>query len=141
MEGLPMSNEAVEQRVDALRQTIVALVRRDGPDLSARQMSVFLTSILEDESQTVRGLAANLKVSKSAITGALDRLAEFDLVRREIDPDDGRSTLVQRTMAGAGFLRDLKKIVADSGKVTDTMPSNAGSKAPPWATGAIRATF
>jgi DNA-binding MarR family transcriptional regulator len=136
-----MKTELAQQRIHALHQTIVALVRRAGPDLSARQMSVFLTSYLEDESQTVRGLAANLKVSKSAITGALDRLAEFDLVRRKIDPDDRRSILVQRTMAGAGFLRDLKKIVADSGKVTDTMPSNAGSNAPLWATGAIRAAF
>src|ERR1700722_12289627 len=83
MEGLPMSAEAVEQRVDALRQTIVALVRRDGPDLSTRQLGVFLTSYLEAEAQTVRGLAANLNVSKPAITHALDRLSEFDLVRRK----------------------------------------------------------
>jgi DNA-binding MarR family transcriptional regulator len=137
----PMNSELTEQRIHALRQIIVALVRRDGPDLSARQMSVFLTSYLEDEPQTVRGLAANLKVSKSAITDALDRLAEFDLVRREIDPDDRRSILVQRTMAGAGYLRDLKKILAEARKVADTMPSNAGRNAPPWATGAIRATF
>jgi DNA-binding MarR family transcriptional regulator len=130
-----------DRRIHALRQTIVALVQRDGPDLSARQMSVFLTSYLDDESQTVRGLAANLNVSKPAITHALDRLTEFDLVRRKIDPLDRRSILVQRTMAGAGFLRDLKKIVANSGKVTDTMSSNADRSAPPWATGAIRATF
>jgi DNA-binding transcriptional regulator GbsR (MarR family) len=91
MEGSPMSTEAVEQRVDALRQTIVALVRRDGPDLSARQLGVFLTSYLEAEAQTVRGLAANLNVSKPAITRALDRLTEFDLVRRKTDPLDRRS--------------------------------------------------
>ena len=120
-----MRIDVAEQRADALRQTLVALVRRDGPDLSARQMAVFLTSYLEDESQTVRGLAANLNVSKPAITRALDRLTEFDLVRRKTDPLDRRSILVQRTMAGAGFLRDLKKIVANSGKVTDTMPGNA----------------
>jgi DNA-binding MarR family transcriptional regulator len=140
-EGLPMSTEAVEQRVDALRQTIVALVRRDGPDLSARQLGVFLISYLEADAQTVRGLAANLNVSKPAITHALDRLSEFDLVRRKTDPLDRRSVLVQRTMAGAGFLRDLKKIVAEAGKAAHTMPNNAGRNAPPWATGAIRATF
>jgi len=44
-----MRTEAVEQRVDALRQTIVAPVRRDGPDLTARQMGVFLTCYLEEE--------------------------------------------------------------------------------------------
>jgi DNA-binding MarR family transcriptional regulator len=100
-----MSTEAVEQRVDAFRQTIVALVRRDGPDLTARQMGVFLTCYLEEEAQTVRGLAAKLNVSKPAITRALDRFSELDLVHRKTDPLDRRSILVQRTIAGAAFLR------------------------------------
>jgi len=99
-----------------LRETIIALVRRNGPDLSARQLGVFLTCYLEIEAQTVRGLAAKLNVSKPAITRALDRLSEFDLVRRKTDPLDRRSVLVQRTAAGAGFMRDLKKILADAGK-------------------------
>jgi DNA-binding MarR family transcriptional regulator len=123
MEGLPMSTDTVEQRVDTLRQTIVALVRRDGPDLSARQFGVFLTSYLEEEAQTVRGLAAKLDVSKPAITRALDRLSEFDLVRRKTDPLDRRSVLVQRTMAGAGFLRDLKKILGEADKEAQRAPS------------------
>ncbi len=121
---LPMNTDATE-RVDVLRQTIVALVRRDGPDLSARQLGVFLTSYLEDEAQTVRGLAGKLNVSKPAITRALDRLSEFDLVRRKTDPLDRRSVLVQRTMAGAGFLRDIKKILADAGKETARMPTQS----------------
>jgi DNA-binding MarR family transcriptional regulator len=125
MEDLAMSMEAIEQRIDVLRQTIIALVRRDGPDLSARQMGVFLTSYLENEAQTVRGLAANLHVSKPAITRALDRLAEFDLVRRKTDPLDRRSILVQRTMAGAGLMRDLKKIIGDADKATQRAPSTA----------------
>jgi DNA-binding MarR family transcriptional regulator len=103
-----MTTESVEQRVDVLRQTIIALVRREGPDLSARQLGVFLTSYLEDEAQTVRGLAAKLNVSKPAITRALDRLSEFDLVRRKTDPLDRRSVLVQRTISGTIFLRDLR---------------------------------
>jgi DNA-binding MarR family transcriptional regulator len=123
MEGLPMSTDTVEQRVEALRQTIVALVRRDGPDLSARQFGVFLTSYLEEEAQTVRGLAAKLNVSKPAITRALDRLSEFDLVRRKTDPLDRRSVLVQRTIAGAGFVRDLKKILGEADKTAQRAPS------------------
>jgi DNA-binding MarR family transcriptional regulator len=121
--NIQMATEPVEQRVDALRKTTVALVRRDGPDLTARQMGVFLTSYLEEESQTVRGLAAQLNVSKPAITRALDRLSEFELVRRKTDPLDRRSVLVQRTVAGAAFLRDLKKILTDAGKVAETVPS------------------
>jgi DNA-binding MarR family transcriptional regulator len=120
-----MVTESIEQTVDVLRQTIVALVRRDGPDLTARQLSVFLICYLEGEAQTVRGLAAKLNVSKPAITRALDRLSEFDLVRRKQDPLDRRSVLVQRTMGGAGFLRDLKKILADASKDATRVPAMA----------------
>lgn len=121
-----MINVPIEQRVDALRQTIVALVRRDGPDLTARQLGVFLTSYLEDGSQTVRGLAANLNVSKSAITRALDRLSEFGLVCRKADPHDRRSILVQRTLAGVGYLRDLRRIIAEADKGVESNPNKAG---------------
>src|SRR5580692_10463750 len=109
-----MATESVEQRVDVLRQTIIALVRRDGPDLSARQLGVLLTSYLENEAQTVRGLAAKLNVSKPAITRALDRLSEFDLVRRKTDPLDRRSVLVQRTPPGMAFLRELRGYLRDA---------------------------
>jgi DNA-binding MarR family transcriptional regulator len=120
-----MVTESIEQMVDVLRQTIVALVRRDGPDLTARQLGVFLTCYLESEAQTVRGLAAKLNVSKPAITRALDRLSEFDLVRRKTDPLDRRSVLVQRTVSGTAFLRDLKKILADAAKDAAKVPTMA----------------
>lgn len=97
--------------VGILRDTVVALVRRDGPDLSARQLGVFLTVYLTDGPHTVRGLAAELNVSKPAITRALDRLGELDLARRKVDPMDRRSVLVQRTLKGAAFLRDMRTIM------------------------------
>ncbi|MBV9735007.1 MAG: MarR family transcriptional regulator [Acidisphaera sp.] len=103
-----------DQLVGILRDTVVALVRRDGPDLSARQLGVFLTCYLQDGAHTVRGLAADLNVSKPAITRALDRLGELDLARRKIDPADRRSVLVQRTLKGSAFLRDLRNIMADA---------------------------
>ena len=113
----------MEQRVDVLRQTIIALVRREGPDLTARQLGVFLTCYLDEEAQTVRGLAAKLNVSKPAITRALDRLSEFDLVRRKTDPLDRRSVLAQRTATGMAFQRDLKKILAEAGGEADETPA------------------
>ncbi len=100
--------------VGILRDTVVALVRRDGPDLSARQLGVFLTVYLTDGPHTVRGLAAELNVSKPAITRALDRLGELDLARRKVDPMDRRSVLVQRTLKGAAFLRDMRTIMAQA---------------------------
>lgn len=105
-----------EYLIGILRDTTVSLVRRDGPDLSARQLGVFLTCYLQDSNHTVRGLAADLKVSKPAITRALDRLGELDLARRKVDPLDRRSVLVQRTMKGQAFLRDLRSIMTDANK-------------------------
>jgi DNA-binding MarR family transcriptional regulator len=107
-------NEASDGLVGILRNTIVDLVRRDGPDLSARQLGVFLTCYLETEAQTVRGLAAKLGVSKPAITRALDRLSEFDLIRRKTDPLDRRSVLVQRTPPGMSFMRELRGYLRDA---------------------------
>src|SRR5262245_48859683 len=113
--GLNMiTNEVSDGLAGILRTAIVELVRRDGPDLSARQLGVFLTCYLEAEAQTVRGLAAKLGVSKPAITRALDRLSEFDLVRRKTDPLDRRSVLVQRTATGMAFLRELRTILRDA---------------------------
>ena len=92
--------DASDGLANVLRSTIVALVRLDGPDLTARQLGVFLTCYLESEAQTVRGLATELDVSKPAISRALDRLSEFDLTRRKKDPRDRRSVLVRRTATG-----------------------------------------
>ncbi len=107
-------NPATDALLGVLRETIVALVRRDGPDLSARQLGVFLTCYLQDGAHTVRGLAADLNVSKPAITRALDRLGELDLARRKVDPMDRRSVLVQRTVKGSAFLRDLRAILTEA---------------------------
>ncbi|MBV9783008.1 MAG: MarR family transcriptional regulator [Acidisphaera sp.] len=109
-----MASPQSDQLVGILRDTVVALVRRDGPDLSARQLGVFLTCYLQEGAHTVRGLAADLNVSKPAITRALDRLGELDLARRKIDPADRRSVLVQRTLKGTAFLRDLRSIMAEA---------------------------
>ncbi|WP_135468873.1 MarR family transcriptional regulator [Crenalkalicoccus roseus] len=111
-----------DQLVGILRDTVVALVRRDGPDLSARQLGVFLTVYLTDGPHTVRGLAAELNVSKPAITRALDRLGELDLARRKVDPMDRRSVIVQRTLKGTAFLRDLRQIMIEAEAHTRDMP-------------------
>jgi DNA-binding MarR family transcriptional regulator len=120
-----------DQLVGILRDTIVAMVRRDGVDLSARQLGVFLTCYLQEGAHTVRGLAADLNVSKPAITRALDRLAELDYARRKVDPLDRRSVIVQRTPKGTAFLRDLRTILNDA--------AGGGKKAATTRAGAKRA--
>lgn len=97
--------------LDVLRDTIVTLVRQESPDLSARQLGVFLTCYLRDDPHTVRGLADELNVPKPAISRALDRLSELDLARRRVDPTDHRGIIVQRTPKGSAFLRNLRSIM------------------------------
>jgi DNA-binding MarR family transcriptional regulator len=95
-----------------LHSTVVALVRRDEPDLSARQLAVFLTVYTRADDFTVRGLAKELNVAKPAITRALDRLEELDLARRRPELGDRRSITVARTRKGACYLAVLQQLLA-----------------------------
>jgi DNA-binding MarR family transcriptional regulator len=108
--------------VRILREVIVALVRRDGPALSAHQLAVYLTCYLKEGDHTVRGLAAELNVSKSVITRSLDKLSEMELARRIPDPADRRSVLVERTPAGWRLLDELRAIARNA-----LMPETAAS--------------
>ena len=99
------------QALDIWRRAIVDSVRLDAPDLSARQMSLLLTVYLTPAPHTVRGLALLLKVSKPAITRAVNRLTELQLVRRKPDPADKRSVHIQRTVRGSVFLREFGELI------------------------------
>lgn len=115
----PVAND--HDPVPMLHRTMVTLVRRDGTDLTARQLGVFLSVYLEKGPHTVRGLASQLNICKPAITRALDRLGELDFVRRKVDPRDRRSVLVQRTDKGWSFLCEIRNAMgeaADEGEWT-----------------------
>ncbi|BAK85084.1 transcriptional regulator [Komagataeibacter medellinensis NBRC 3288] len=101
------------ETIQILRDTIVEMVRRDSPDLSARQLAVFLTCGLSNGDQTVRGLAEKLNVSKPAITRALDRLEDLKLVKRAQDLQDRRSVLINNTSKGKTYMSELSAIMTD----------------------------
>jgi len=97
-----------------LRDTIVALVRRDGPDLSQRQLAIFLIAYLEEGNHTVRGLAARLDISKPAVTRSLDRLTELGLAGRLPEPGDRRGVIVKRTRKGYDLLAHIKEKLGEA---------------------------
>ena len=99
------------EALDVWRRAVVSSVRLDAPDFSARQMALLLTVYLTPPPHTVRGLAELMKVSKPAVTRAVDRLTEFGLIRRKIDDDDRRSVLIQRTVKGSVFLREYGELI------------------------------
>jgi DNA-binding MarR family transcriptional regulator len=105
---------STDHLLEILRETVVALVRQDGPDLSARQFAIFLMCYVRDDAQIVRGLAAQLRIDKTAVTRALDRLTKLGLAQRQRDPRNRRSVTVQRTASGNAFLRQLTKTMNDA---------------------------
>jgi DNA-binding MarR family transcriptional regulator len=107
---MPLTLSA-SQALALWHQVTVRVLQQSGPDLSARQVAVLLTVYRDDGPHTVRGLARQLKISKPAITRALDRLCEEDLVRRKTDDNDRRSVLIQQTVKGATFLHDFGEAI------------------------------
>ncbi|WP_241667140.1 MarR family transcriptional regulator [Muricoccus nepalensis] len=103
-----------DEFVALLHETIVALVRRDGPDLTARQLAVFLRVYVYAGPLTGRDLAEALDLQKSAVSRALDRLVEADLVSRLPNPQDRRSVLVGRTVKGTALIRELRTIMREA---------------------------
>ena len=125
-----MDHELSEiQALDLWRRAIVASVRIDAPDLSARQMALLLTVYLIPPHHTVRGLALALNISKPAVTRAIDRLSELGLVRRKPDENDRRSVHIQRTVKGSVFLREFGELVVHAAR-TEESTSNDGKDIP-----------
>jgi len=104
------------QALELWRHAVVTMVRRDAPDLSARQIGLLLNVYLTPPPHTVRGLAEALNISKPAVTRAIDRLSELQMVRRKADENDRRSVLIQRTVRGSVFLREIGEIISASAR-------------------------
>ncbi|MDP6691328.1 MAG: MarR family transcriptional regulator [Alphaproteobacteria bacterium] len=100
-----------QQALKLWHQTLLSSVRSEGPDLSARQMALFLQVYLEPPPHTVRGLAAALQISKPAVVRALDTLGRLDFTRRRRDQADKRNVLIQRTVKGSVFLSEFAEWV------------------------------
>ncbi len=105
---------APDELIEVLRETVVSLVRRDGPDLTARQLSIFLIVYLGEGPHTVRGLASALNVPKASVTRGLDRMSKFELTHRRTDPQDRRSVLVQRTVKGTALVREIQAVMGEA---------------------------
>lgn len=106
------------QALSLWHRSMLAQVRDDDPDLTTRQMAILLTVYLDPPPHTVRGLAANLGVTKPVITRALDTMGIMGLVARRRDERDRRNVLVQRTVEGAEYLQRLGDLITDQASET-----------------------
>ena len=98
----------MSENIEIFARTIKALVSDDRHDFSTRQLAIFLRVYLATESLTIRGLAAELNISKPAVTRGVDRLQNAGLVDRQRDKDDRRSIFVVRTKKGAKFFDEVR---------------------------------
>ncbi len=94
-----------------LRLAITRVARRLRQEANA-DLSPSLTSALasiEGHGPVTPSELANCeRVQRPTITRVLARLAELELVEREADPADGRSTLITITPSGRALLEDLR---------------------------------
>jgi DNA-binding MarR family transcriptional regulator len=86
-------------------------------------MALLLSVYMVDGSHTVRGLAKELKISKPAVSRALDRLGELGYIRRERDEMDRRNVLVQRTSTGTVFLKDFSALIIEGQLYAASLPA------------------
>jgi DNA-binding MarR family transcriptional regulator len=86
-------------------------------------MSLILSVYLGEGPHTVRGLAQTLRISKPAVSRALDRLGELGYVYRQRDDLDRRNVLVQRTQSGARFLTDFSHLVDEAKAYVAGLPA------------------
>lgn len=105
-----------KQALELWRAASVAALRREHPDLTARQFALLLQVYLTPPPHTLRGLARELAMSKPAVSRALDTLGRRDLLRRKTDAADRRSLLVQRTVKGSVYLREFGDLAARAAK-------------------------
>lgn len=105
------SHSTESARAARLRLAITRTARRlrqaANADLSPSLTSA-LASIEAHGPVTPSELANCERVQRPTITRVLARLAELDLIEREADPADGRSTRISITASGRALLEDLR---------------------------------
>ncbi len=106
-----MPNELRPSQALRLWHDVTLDLVHEAADLSARQQAVLLTVYLQPPPHTVRDLAAKLRVTKPAITRALDTMGRLGLLSRKRDQADRRNVVVQRTLAGALAVERLGDLV------------------------------
>lgn len=90
----------------SFQDNVKSLVQR-GADLTLRQFAVLMEVNSSAEKATVRGLSATLRISKPAVTRAVDRLAQAGLVKRIPDGMDKRSVFIALTPEGDTLVASL----------------------------------
>ena len=90
----------------SIKAALKFLMENGFHDLTVRQLSMVFA--FEGEKQTVRGLAETLGLQKPTITRAADKFEEMKWLKRELDPEDKRSVLMELTKNGTSFVENFR---------------------------------
>lgn len=107
-----LRSEQPLEPLSAWMDTLIGYVQSARPDLTNRQMALLMIVYLVPGPHTVRGLAAQLKVSKPVVTRALNTLGALGYLRRQKDDSDLRNIFVERTPSGTAFLEEFSSLVS-----------------------------
>lgn len=116
----PIRNRQSLETLGDWMGTLIGYVQSARPDLTNRQMALLMVVYLKDGPHTVRGLAAELKVSKPVVTRALNTLGALGYLRRQKDESDLRNIFVERTSAGTAFLEEFAALVESGADLNET---------------------
>ena len=86
------------------------------PGLSLRQLGVLLRVADAKEPLSVRELAEPMKISKPAVTRAIDRLEHLLLIERRQGKLDRRLIELRITAAGRAYLAELDRVATRTEK-------------------------
>ena len=92
---------------------------RLGADICAAH-HVFVFTICAHPGLSQDEIARALYLNKSTVTRALSSLEERGLVRRELNPEDKRQTLVYPTEEMLNMLPEVRKIAADWNEIIES---------------------
>jgi DNA-binding MarR family transcriptional regulator len=107
----PMLGALLRVPWEALRQRLQEqLAARGHPRIGLRHLWVFQYPGPDGERPSV--LAERARISRQAINKLVNELEAAGYLTRELDPVDGRATLVYLTRSGRQVIRDIRLIIA-----------------------------
>lgn len=78
--------------------------------LTVRQLAILSVVYNELIEASVDYYSRTLKLSKPAVTKAINRLEELKLVRRKPDTQDGRKVIVSSTLVGQNYIQQIQSV-------------------------------
>lgn len=111
--GPPLIGALLRMPWEAIQQHMLERLHQQGfADFDAAYLTVFQYPGPQD--QRPSELAARLRISKQALNHLLGQLEQRGYLKRQSDPDDGRSKRITVTSRGAKAITVIREAVAET---------------------------